>query len=291
MSATLGIDAGGTKTALLVRTSRGERAHSAPGVHALRDGTEAAANALADAVREATDGDALGSVCAGVAGVGREDDRRELEAALTSRLEAAHVRVVSDAEIALHAAWGDESGAVLVVGTGSVMFARDHSGALSRAGGWGGRLGDDGGGGSLGRAALRIALGAHDGGPPSALTDALADDGLPTADDLRRAIYVEGRPLASFAPVLLRAADAGDWQAEQALMRETNTLGQQVGWLATRLGDTVEHRLALVGGLTNEPPYRARLDSALERHLPGWAVSLCERQPVEGALAMAGVRT
>ena len=287
MSTTIGLDAGGTKTALLLNTATGERFMTAPSVHALRDGIEAAADALAEAVTGALAGDPLGALCAGVAGAGREADRVQLERALASRLDTASVRVVPDAQIALHAAWGDESGAVLVVGTGSVLFAQDENGTCHRAGGWGWRVGDDGGGGSLGRAALRIALGAHDGGPPSMLTEVLAEDGLATADDLRRAIYVEERPLASFAPVLIQAAGEGDWQAEQALLRETNTLGQQVGWLATRLGDSLRHRLALVGGLTNEAPYRARLDAALERHLPGWTVSLSDRQPVQGALAMA----
>ena len=70
-------------------------------------------------------------------------------------------------------------------------------------------------------------------------------------------------------------------------MRETNALGQQAGWLATRVGESVAHRLALVGGLAKEAVYRTALLGALDRHLPGWAVEPDPPAPVVGALRMA----
>lgn len=283
----VGLDAGGTKTALLGRSDDREVRESAAGVHLLRDGVAAATDALVTLVESSRGNADLRGVCVGIAGAGREDDRASLETSLEARLGNVLVRVVHDAEIALRAAWGHESGVVLIVGTGSVLFARDEEGAVTRAGGWGWRVGDDGSGTALGRSALRIALAAHDGGPPSTLTELLSEDGLDTAEALRHAVYVESRPLSLFAPSLVQAAEAGDWQAEQALMRETNALGQQAGWLATRLGESVQPRLALVGGLASSEAYRSRLISALERHLPGWGVSRSEREPVEGALELA----
>ena len=291
----IGLDAGGTKTALLARSGSREVSLSGPGAHALRDGAEGAADRLAELVREAcreAGGAPAARVVAGVAGAGREAERAALQRAFAERLGAGvRVEVVHDAAIALDAAWGEGSGAVLVVGTGSVLFARDEDGRTLRAGGWGHALGDDGSGTALGRAALRAVLAAHDGGPPTALADAFAEQDLATPEAILRAVYVADRPLASFAPTLLGAVDSGDWVAEQALMRETNAVGQQAGWLATRAAEAVSPRVALVGGLVREAAYRQRLLAALERHLPGWTVEPDPPPPVAGALRRAEALT
>ncbi|WP_094547936.1 BadF/BadG/BcrA/BcrD ATPase family protein [Rubricoccus marinus] len=291
-SLVIGLDAGGTKTAAHARLGSREFTLTGPGTNVLRDGTDAAARTLAEIVREASGeagGAAVSSVCAGVAGAGREPERSQLEFSLAASLGTdVTVRVVHDAHIALDAAWEGGSGAVLVVGTGSVLFGRTEEGEMVRAGGWGSRLGDDGSGTALGRAAVRATLAAFDGGPPTALTERFAEsEDLHSAADVVHVVYEANRPLASFAPVLLAACEAGDWVAEQALMRETNALGQQAGWLATRVADTLTHRLALVGGLSGEPVYRAALTSALDRHLPGWAIEADPPPPVRGALWMA----
>lgn len=286
---TIGLDAGGTKTDLLARRGTQETTLTGPGAHVLRDGSDAAASILASLIREASGDDTPSSICIGATGAGREPGRSALEQALAGQLDSGTaLRVVHDAEIALHAAWGDASGAVLIVGTGSLLYARDHDGSTTRAGGWGWRVGDDASGTALGRATLRLALAAHDGGPPTAVSELLAEEeGLESSADLLHAIYETERPLASFAPALLTCAAAGDWMAEQALVRETNALGQQAGWLATRLGETVETRLALVGGLLRNNTYRASILSALERHLPGWTLDPDPAPPVAGALRMA----
>ena len=229
-----------------------------------------------------------GGVAVGLAGAGREGVRQSVAAALADALGGAPLVVTHDADVAYHAAWGAESGALLLAGTGSLVYARTEGGAALRAGGWGGALGDDGSGTALGRAALRSLLAALDGGPPSALPETAAEGhGLASADDVLDAVYAEGRPLASFAGLLLDAAGAGDWAAETALRAETNALAKQAGWLATRAGDAVRPRLAVAGGLAGEPVYWAALDDALSRYLPGWEVARCEAEPVEGALAMA----
>ncbi len=287
----IGLDAGGTKTAVVAR-AKGAAAQRfvGPGAHALRDGAEAAAGTLAALVAQARDafgGAEIGGVGVGLAGAGRAEAQAAVADALRGHLGGARVAVTHDADVALEAAWGSGSGAVLIVGTGSLVFARTLDGAPLRAGGWGLALGDDGSGSALGRLALRAVLAAHDGGPPTALVEHAAEAGLATPDDVLQALYTDGRPLAAFAPLLLHAAEADDWVATTALAREANALAQQAGWLATRAADTVTHRLATCGGLTAEPVYRAALDAALERHLPGWTVRRAEHEPADGALALA----
>ena len=286
----VGVDAGGTKTALLAAGGGRTVERTGPGAQALRDGSEVAAGVIADLVAQAQDelGAELAGVAVGLAGAGRPAIQEAVAQALRQRFARAAVRVVHDAEVAYHAAWGDESGALLVVGTGSLVFARDEAGETLRAGGWGAALGDDGSGTALGRAALRALLAAFDGGPPSALPELAAEaHGLGSADDVFEAVYTRRQPLAAYAGLALAAVEAGDWAAEAALRAETNALAKQAGWLATRGGDAVRHRLAYAGGLAAEPVYRAALDDALGRHLPGWKISMCETEPVQGALAMA----
>lgn len=293
MSAPLfvGLDAGGTKTAILATADGAPVRFQGPGAQILRDGPELTADTLASLVEQARDrsgGTPLGGVAVGLAGAGRAEAQVAVSDALRARLGDVPVVVTHDAEIAREAAWGDGSGVLLLVGTGSLVYGRTETGEAIRAGGWGARLGDDGSGTALGRAALRAVLAAYDGGPPTALVEIAAEDfDLPTADAVITAVYVEGRRVASFAPLLLSGVRADDWVSSSILARETNALGQQTGWLATRAGDDLAHRLAYTGGLSAEDVYVSALEATLERHLPGWTVSRSEAEPVEGALALA----
>ena len=287
----VGIDAGGSKTALLATQGKPPARFTGPGAQVLRDGPEAVAATLTALVKDAQDafdGAPLGGVAVGLAGAGREEQREAVTRALQTRLGGAPVFVTHDADVALEAAFGSDGGALLVVGTGSLVYARTEDGDTLRAGGWGATLGDDGSGTALGRAALRAALASYDGGPPSTLADGIKETfGLDSADAIISAVYLDGLPLADVAPVLLAAIEADDWVASSILTRETNSLGQQVGWLATRAGNRVPQQLAYTGGLSKEQVFRTSLTAALERHLPGWSLRASQGEPVEGALALA----
>jgi len=65
------------------------------------------------------------------------------------------IRVMSDVELVLIAAFAQGRGVVLIAGTGSIAVARSEDGTLTRCGGWGPRLDDEGGGFWMGREALR----------------------------------------------------------------------------------------------------------------------------------------
>ena len=287
-SAIVGVDSGGTKTAVLAEGPGGTRTVTGPGAQLLRDGVEAAADTVRQLVEQALDGAACRALVVGIAGAGRPESRAALAEALGERLGPVPVQVFHDAHVAYHGAWGDESGALLLVGTGSFVLARDEDGEVARAGGWGALLGDDGSGTALGRGALRALLATLDGGPPSAFPEIAAERfGLDSSDAALRAVHTDRQPLASFAPLALAAVEAGDWTAETLLRSEVNALAKQAGWLATRLGDRVRLRLRYLGGLANEPVYTAALEDALGRHLPGWAVEPCPVEPAEGALALA----
>ncbi|MFN8579797.1 MAG: BadF/BadG/BcrA/BcrD ATPase family protein [Gemmatimonadaceae bacterium] len=120
------------------------------------DRREIIASAIADAVAQLpAEGVRVRAACVGVAGVGRDEERQALHAALATRGIAEDIVVVTDAEVALEDAFGDGPGVLLIAGTGSICFGRGPAGALSRCGGWGPTIGDEGSGAWLGPANSR----------------------------------------------------------------------------------------------------------------------------------------
>ncbi|MCX6140739.1 MAG: hypothetical protein NTX15_07930 [Candidatus Kapabacteria bacterium] len=115
--------------------------------------------------------------------------------------------VMSDAELVLFGAHGSGAGQIVIAGTGSIALARDSAGTLHRCGGWGPRIGDEGGGFWLGREAFVAVARMLDGRGPSTLLI---------------------RPVAAY----LRA-DPEDHMSVRAAMRGVSTDG------AARLGHAV----------------------------------------------------
>lgn len=288
----LGIDAGATHSRLLARTVPGgaEVVLDGDAANLKRRGLEATTRVLAGlaeaACRQAPDAP-LRALCAGVAGAGSETDRAALEAALAARFPDAAVRIVHDAVIALEGAFEGGSGAIVIAGTGSIVFARTAGGRVERAGGWGYLLGDEGSGHALGLAGLRALAHALDGGPATQLRDALADSfGLTTPEALIQAVYDAEWPVQEAAPLVVEAAAAGDAVARHIVETQVSALAAQVAWLASR-ADEVTPRVALLGGLMREPFYRERLTAALHEVLPAWTVQPTQHPAVFGALRLA----
>src|SRR5436190_1460660 len=157
----IGIDGGGSKTHAIVADEQGRTIAETVGPgSAVRPGqAEASANVITDVVRDALASCEMSHVtpralCVGVAGAGRETERRELWQALVSRDLAAELVIHSDFSIALDDAFGDGPGVLMISGTGSVAFGRGPTGATARCGGWGPVCGDEGSGAWTGRRAL-----------------------------------------------------------------------------------------------------------------------------------------
>lgn len=213
----IGVDAGGTKTAVMVAregqvvsrgTGPGAKMRSGRGIACAATIAEVVRRALAQA--GATRGDLL---IAGVAGAGREAEREELRQAFRTETLAERVVVTGDTEIALAAAFGDLPGIVITAGTGSMGVARDPYGRLHRAGGYGWQMGDEGSGYAIGRAALgAVGRAADDRSPRTELTPLLLKatrsegfDGL-----IRWAAAAGPAEVAGLAPAVFEAAQLGD---------------------------------------------------------------------------------
>ena len=195
---------------------------------------------------------------------------------------------------ALVAGAGEQSGVVIVAGTGSIAYGVDASKRACRAGGWGYLLGDEGGGYWIGRAALSAVVRAFDGrGPATRLTElVLAEMHLATPSDLIHAIYDRGlqRPLlAGLAAVVQEAMLAGDAVASDILARAAEELVGAAASVVTRLGMRGDvFPTILAGGIFRAmPALSADVCQRMSEVAPRSEVRSLDVEPARGAVTLA----
>jgi N-acetylglucosamine kinase-like BadF-type ATPase len=293
----LGVDAGASHTTAAVANEHGTvlvRSDGAPG--AMRPGEAAAAAAriletCGDALRKAereVRGDVL---VVGAAGVGREEERLALQAALEDTDLAPRVAVTVDGAIALQAAFGDAPGVVLLAGTGSIAWARLPGGATTRIGGLGAVMGDQGSGYDLARQALRAAGLAIEGrGRRTLLAGRLLQRlHLSTLPELVRwAATADAAAVAALAPEALAAAQEGDAVASALVDAGADDLASHVRALAERFPRDADVGVALGGGLlSRNDDYRKRVVARIVADAPSARIRAEPVDPVLGAIQLA----
>jgi glucosamine kinase len=292
-----GIDGGGTRTTLALADDEGRELARRVGPAGLVDPRAPAATAsmlaalVRDARAEAGVGEKPVALCAGLAGVGNEDERREVEAALAASGVAERVHVTTDGAIALEGALGGGAGILLIAGTGSVGYGRGVDGRVERCGGWGMIVGDEGSAWSLGRNGLAAALRAADGrGPQTSL--------LPHFLELLKLDVPSGIPpwagraekadVGALAVHVVDAAEQGDAVALQVVEREARELACHAVALARRLepwSGTVP--VVFHGGVLGVDFYARVVTSALEEYEYAFEVRPGVADAVAGALSYA----
>jgi N-acetylmuramic acid 6-phosphate etherase len=299
----LGIDGGGSRTVALLAAAedhgtvvgRGEAGPSnlqAVGPdRALAALDESVADAFAAAKLARTP---VAVACLGLAGAGRPEDQKVIQDWAGAVSLAQTVHVTTDAAILLAAGTPEGWGLAVVAGTGSIAYGRAADGRSARAGGWGYLMGDEGSAYALVLAGLQAVARAADGrGPTTVLTERfLGHLSLSQPQELVPAIYRSGRDraaLASWAPLVLEAADAGDAVAFEIMQDGARELAQTAAAVSRTLGfDRSAPPLALSGGvLLASAGYRRCVVSALESlgFRPGPITVV--REPAEGALRLA----
>ncbi len=227
------------------------------------------------------------AACLGMSG--GPDDKASLLAEL---IDAEHLIVTHDANIALAGATAGEPGIIVVAGTGSMAFGSNARGETARAGGWGYIFGDEGSAFDVVRQALHAVLREHEGwGGRTALTPALLEaSGAPDANALLHLFYTPEWPrsrVATLATVVDRMAEDGDPSAREILQRAAQQLALLAASVRRQLwGEGEPVRLTWTGGLFHSTTVleRFRILAALEDQLT------CEaplHAPAVGALLMA----
>lgn len=293
----IGVDAGASHSTAAVANEHGTvlvRADGAPG--AMRPGEAAAVSArILDTCREAlrkAEREVRGDVLVvGAAGVGREEERLALQAALEDVGLAPRVAVTVDGAIALQSAFGDAAGIVLMAGTGSVAWARLPSGEATRVGGLGAVVGDQGSGYELARGALRAAGLAIEGrGRRTALSGRLLArlrlTGL--GELVRWAATADAPSVAALAPEVLAAAEQGDAVASALVDAGADDLATHVRALADRFPHGAAVGVALGGSLlARNDAYRKRVVARIVADVPVATLRPEPVDPVLGAIQLA----
>jgi N-acetylglucosamine kinase-like BadF-type ATPase len=200
------------------------------------------------------------------------------------------VLVVNDAEI-MPPAMGVPGGIGMVAGTGSIAVARDAEGRLVTAGGWGWVLGDEGSAAGIVREAVRATLGELDrgrtGDPLTAplLTAFSATDGAELALAVTRSNSADW--WGSHAELVFHAADEGSPVAAAVLARAGAELAGLVDRLVAR-GVRADRIVAGGAVIQKQARLRDAVTTALRAAHPEITLSVLDREPIYGALALAG---
>jgi glucosamine kinase len=276
----LGIDGGGSKTTCAVGNTTSLLATASAGPsNIVRVGEARARESLHQVVRQAcaAAGIAPGQVertCIGASGGGREQTARLVRKILmeilageaSEEIAPGKINVVGDTQIALEAAFGSAPGVIVIAGTGSIAYGRDEQGRTVRAGGWGFAISDEGSAHWIGRAALAAALRAVDEEDKSALPfvrELMKAWDLSSLEDLVRVANFSGENVysvsapdfASFFPVVLNAAEAGEPLAQRVLTAAAHELAQLAVLIVRRLFPKAQATasaavpMAMVGGV------------------------------------------
>ncbi|MEI1377878.1 N-acetylglucosamine kinase [Nostoc sp. UHCC 0926] len=234
MSYVLGIDGGGSKTVCVLmndlcqvqgRGEAGPSNYQSIGIEATLQSIQSAIhNAVETAIITNTLN--INAICLGLAGVGRAADievvkglvqelQNNKSLPITWALQPANIVICNDALIALVGGIGQPVGIVVAVGTGSIVFGRNHQGHTKRVGGWGYILGDEGSAYKIAIAGMNAALKSYDGREmPTSLVEAFKHHlDLASIEDLIEVIYRREwgvKQIAALAPVIDLAAASGD---------------------------------------------------------------------------------
>ncbi len=238
MNYIVGINGGGTKTDYIVTdyTLRAIFSSSAPACNLKRAGIESALKVLEnildsiikDAKINAKD---ISGICAGFAGAGRNSDADALKNKFRELIVKKHkieipVIITTDIVITLEGAFDGGEGAVLISGTGSIIYAKDKKDIYYRAGGFGRIIGDEGSGYSIGKKGLAAAAKYFDSREKeNKMINYLKDSfNVNSSEDLIKKVYEENFEPSEFAPFVIKAAEENDEAGRKIIEEEAEEL-------------------------------------------------------------------
>jgi N-acetylglucosamine kinase-like BadF-type ATPase len=278
MGLLIGIDGGGTKTRCVLVDQDLKILTCVEGgsSNPLSVGIEISASVIIDLIKrvltfaEVIEVDA---VVIGSAGAGRKKNakdlkRAELDLIFRERLSIPYIEVVSDAEIAIEGAFAGNPGAILIAGTGSIIFGKDKKGNIVRSGGFGKIIGDEGGGYSIGRKGLNRAAKLFDGKyVKSTFINLLHKNfGINDLDSLILKVYSDKFDIASTAGLVIEAAGKGDKICRKILDEESDEFLYYIMKFKQKFKQKT-FKLCFSGGLlTTENYYSKMLKSKIKKN-------------------------
>lgn len=295
----IGIDGGGSKTAgRLADTNAATLAEHLGGPSNMQVvGAEASADTFHDMIirlctKAQCDLQAVKSIAIGLAGAGRESDRISLFNNLKGKLNLPNTKltIVSDADIALEAAYGEQPGVIVIAGTGSIVYGRNPEGEITRMGGWGPVLGDQGGGSDIGLKALQKLSHIFDGrAQESELLARFSESlGIDSPESLIKKFHAEKIKPSELTRPVFEAALNGDENALDVLHQAAAGLAGMVSDYLAGFSPMQEIPITLKGGMIESNTIYRRILLQKIKELPyRISVSLVSKETIKGAVNLA----
>ncbi|HTS37225.1 MAG TPA: BadF/BadG/BcrA/BcrD ATPase family protein [Candidatus Solibacter sp.] len=304
----LGIDGGGTKTTCVVGDDARILATAISGPsNIVRVGEAQTRASLLEAVQQVCRGAGISPTeisrtCVGGSGAARAELAAVIRKIL-SEMVSTPVDVVGDHQTTLAAAFGEGPGVIVIAGTGSIAYGRDHNGRTARAGGWGFAIGDEGSAHWIGRTTVNAILraadvsgedaGSHDK-PSSPLVSALFEAwGVTSLLGLARAANAVPPPdFAALFPAVSASAvsESGDPLAAEVLTAAGRELARLAAAITPRLFPSSISTIAVAtsgGVFRHSAQVREVFYNELRSREPRAAIHPEVVDPVEGALRLA----
>ncbi len=297
----IGIDGGGTKTAVVIGKNDGIvlKTIEKSGCSHKVIGIDAVVKLIADSVKEITQSvniamDECAGCCIGLPCYGEAPDAdAEITEKLKKVLFPVPVYIVNDAVVGWAGSLECSEGIHLVAGTGAVAYARSYDDREARSNGWSEFFSDEGSCYWLGKEAMSLfAKEADSRRPKGALYEIVQKElGLKNDIDFIDIVEQDYSPyrhkVASFQLFAAKAALAGDAeakklyvQAAQCLADSANAIIKQLGWENKNVPVSYYGGLFKTGDLILAP-LKERLEAINCTLIPP------KRSAVEGALLLS----
>lgn len=284
----IGVDGGGTKTEFVIidysgnvigRAKGDSTNYQAVGGKKLKEELVKGFNSIMNTTNVASN--KIEHIFLGLAGAGRESDRKEITALFGDTEFDKKITVDSDAMVALAGAFGTSPGIIIISGTGAICFGKNSEGRIFRAGGWGYLLGDEGSGHFIGREAIIAALKDLDGrGEKTKLRDRIENHfNLKSIDQIIPHIYqnrIDRVAIADLAPIVFELTNQGDSVAEEIIRRAGKELGILAKAVAQQLNfESDEIKVALIGSIFKQKDMLIN-EISKELYEVSWNVEIAE---------------
>ncbi len=231
------------------------------------------------------------SICFGGAGVDTKDDEKIITRIFRELEYENHLQVVNDSMTALVGANEGRNGAIIISGTGSIALGIGTDGEPIRVGGWGHLIDDTGSAYSIARDGIKLVLEGFDGrGKPTKIWNGMKTIlGLETQEELLNFVYHPDRQkqdIAALAPIVTDLAGM-DSVADTIIENTVNDLYDHIKALSVRM-EKDSFQVGFIGSVLEKSDYiRLKLEKKLEISLPSVITHFPKKSPAEGALILA----
>ncbi|MBG9985726.1 hypothetical protein HZY91_02320 [Facklamia sp. DSM 111018] len=221
----------------------------------------------------------------GIAGLEASPHQEDLKAMFVGEYP---VYLLNDGQLALYAALQGEEGILAIAGTGSIVLGYFNN-EMTRVGGWGQLLGDEGSAYSIGIHLLKSVLNRYDKACLYSQLEVslLAEKVWQDVFDLSKWVYQATKDqIADLARLVADHADKGDAQAEALLYHAGLEIAEQIIVLLNRyeITSSVDFKVYLAGSLVqkNDQVFES-VCQQLETYNPRLKVQRLEEENVKGA--------